>query len=82
VIGIIDSRPKRSLSDAILSAIGSLTVLYFAGLLFRRYVPPEVLQSFLEFLKQVPLVLLVVIWIVLIVVLFVIVFRMPREWMG
>ena len=76
MIGIIDSRPRRSLSDAILRMIGSLTVLYFAGLLFRQYVPPEVLQS-----RQVSPVLLVI-WIVLVVVLFVMVFRMPREWRG
>jgi len=76
VIGIIDSRPKRSLSDAILRAIGSLTVLYFVGLLIRQYVPPEVLQS-----RQVSPVLLVI-RIVLIVILFVMVFRMPREWRG
>jgi hypothetical protein len=74
-----DDRPERSLSDAILGAIGSLTVLYFAGLLFKQYVPLEVLQSFLEFSRQVPSVFLVVIWVVLIVVLFVIVLRMPRE---
>jgi hypothetical protein len=79
VIGIIDSMPKRSLSVAILRMIGSLTVLYFAGLLFRQYVPPEVLRSFLEFLRQVPSVFFVVVQVV---VLFVIVFRMPREWGG
>jgi hypothetical protein len=73
----MDDRPERSLSDAILSAIGSLTVLYLAGQLVRQYVPQEALQSLLELLSEVPPVILVVILICEIVLFFVIILRMP-----
>jgi hypothetical protein len=74
---IVDDRPERSLSDSILRAIGWLAVCYFAGELVRQYVPPEVLQSLLEF--QVPPILHVVIWIVLLALLFFVILQLPRE---
>jgi hypothetical protein len=77
---IVDDRPERSLSDSILRAIGWLAVCYFAGQLVRQYVPPEVLQSLLEFLEfRVPLVLHVVLWVVLLVLLFFVILQIPMR---
>ena len=75
---IIDDRPERSLSNAILGAVGWLAVYYFAGQLIRQYVSPEVFQSLLEFLERASPVLLVL-WIVSFVLLFVVVLQWPRE---
>jgi hypothetical protein len=74
---IVDDRPERSLSDSILIAIGWLAVCYFAGQLIRQYVPPEVLQSLLEF--RVPLILHVVLWVVLLVFLFLVILQIPMR---
>jgi polyferredoxin len=85
-MGIIDDRPKRSLSGSILRAVSWLAVYYFAGQLVRQYVPPEVFQLLPGLFSGIPPIIFAFMWIgIALMVLFtvviftVVISRMPRE---